>query len=57
MAGQAASRTVPFGSGYEPQRRADHVIQIKAPIPRALNDRPFPPGQTASLTAPEDKQP
>ncbi|MGX1790737.1 hypothetical protein ACWIGM_28590 [Bosea sp. NPDC055332] len=57
MAGQAASRTVPFGSGYEPQRRVDHVIQIKAPISRALDDRPFPPGQTTSLTAPEDEQP
>jgi hypothetical protein len=57
MAGQAASRTVAFGSGDEPQRSADRLIQVKAPRARAPDDRARLRGQTAGLTAPEETQP
>lgn len=57
MAGQAASRTVAFGSGDEPQRSADRLIQVKAPRPRAPDDRARLREQTAGLTAPEETQP
>jgi len=57
MAGHAASRTVPFGSVSEPQRRAIRVIQIKAPLACASNDPGFPLEQLASLPAQEDRQP
>jgi hypothetical protein len=57
MAGQAASKTVPLGSASGPQRRTICVIQINAPAASVPNDRALPPGQPASLTAPEDMQP
>jgi hypothetical protein len=57
MAGQAASRTVPFGSDQGPQRCADRLIQVKAPPARGLNDPVRSSAQQTSLTAPEDKQP
>lgn len=57
MAGQAASKTVPLGSASGPQRHTIRVIQINVPAASAPNDRALPPGQPASLPAPEDKQP
>lgn len=56
MAGQAASRTAPFGSVSEPQRFFDHVIQIKASLTGTANDPAFDSRQPASPTAQEDKQ-
>jgi hypothetical protein len=57
MAGQAASETVPLGSASGPQRHTVRVIQINAPAASVPDDRALPPGQPASLTAPEDMQP
>lgn len=62
MAGQAASRAVPFGSAHEPQRLTGSVIQIKArtvhrPDDPAPGDPALPLGQPASLSAQEDNQP
>ena len=57
MAGQAASRTVPFGSVYEPQRSTGRLIQVKAPRARAPDDRARLRVRTAGLPASEETQP
>jgi hypothetical protein len=57
MAGQAASRTVLFGTVSGPQRPTTSMIQIKAPFACAPNDPAFIPRQSAGLPAQEDRLP
>ncbi|HEV7327559.1 MAG TPA: hypothetical protein VGN91_21040 [Bosea sp. (in: a-proteobacteria)] len=57
MAGQAASRAIPFDSDDEPQRCADRLIQVKASPARALNHPARLREQTADLPAPKETQP
>lgn len=59
MAGQAASRAIPFGSDLEPQRCGvpSIEVEVEAPPACALNDPARLREQTAGFTAPEEIQP